>query len=113
MKNHVKWYDDDILEKLESYYTITFDSDSERILVSGKRRPNRITYHSIKENFKINFFKLNKLMTISKEAIDMWLQIGVEDYTLISVQNAMNYLYITYQDITKEKILKILNKGEV
>ena len=110
MKNHIKWYDDDQLEKLNNYYTISFKDG--KILISGKRRPNRITYHNIDKKFYISFFELNKLMTISVETINMWLQIGPDDYSLISVQNAMNYLHITYQDITKEKILKILNKGE-
>ena len=110
MKNHVKWYDDDQLRILNSYYTISFED--EKILVSGKRRPNRVTYHDIYKKFKLNFFELNKLMTISPESIDMWLQLGTDMYSLISVQNAMNYLYITYQEITKEKILKILNEGE-
>ena len=55
MKNHTNIFNDDLLQKINNTYDIYLDGD--KIVVKGKIRINRKTYHSMYEKFKINFYR--------------------------------------------------------
>ena len=41
---------------------------------------------------------------ITKNAIDLWSEKYIDEYSLIEVQNAINTLIVTYQTVTQEHV---------
>ena len=71
----------------------------------------RKVLHSADESFTIN--TPIKRITIVPDAIKMWQKLNFE-YNLIEVQNAINILTISYQDITKDNVLDAIeNKFKI
>ncbi len=68
----------------------------------------RENIHSILESFTIN--TPIKRITITPMAINYWIKLGDKAH-LIAVQNAINVLMITYQDISENAILKQIKKN--
>ena len=75
---------------------------------------NRITSHPINQNFSIRMTTSRRL-TITTDSINMWIQHFKDKtkYTLIDVQNAINALRLSYQNLRYEDVisqLKVINK---
>lgn len=91
-----------------------FDLRDEYIYVV-KKGYNRITAHKIGEPFALST-KLRKI-NIHPKAVNLWIESYKDKgYSLIEIQNVLNTLVVTYQDITTENVeakLKKLNKGEI
>ena len=49
-------------------------------------------------------------ITISKDAMKIWKENYAEEYSLIEVQNAINTLMITYQDVNQSQLDRELKK---
>ena len=109
MKNHTNVFNEDLLKELNDMYDVYLEND--KIVVKGKIRINRKTYHSKDKNFKINFYRQNRVMTVTKQAIDYWMEMS-QSVSLINIQNAINVLIVTYQEITLDNVKKILNYKE-
>lgn len=110
MKNHTNIFNDDLLQKINNTYDIYLDGD--KIVVKGKIRINRKTYHSIYEKFKINFYREKRIIMVTPQAIEYWIKMN-QKVNLVNVQNAINILTVTYQDTTLDNVKKILNYKEI
>lgn len=74
---------------------------------------SRITVHSLNES--INITSKLRRMTLSSQAIHIWAKKYVAKYSLIDVQNAINYLKVSYQEVNDESIdnaLKSIDKKD-
>lgn len=69
----------------------------------------RATLHKKDKSFILNT-ALRKL-TISKRAIALWEEYFNPEFTLLEVQYAINSLIVTYQDVTVDDVLNILERG--
>lgn len=93
------------LEFLNNMYFITIEGND--IVVSTKVSK---TLHNKNELFTLKT-PIRK-MSFTKEGIDMWSKYFKDQYyTLIDVQNMVNVLKITYQDVTPENVLNKLENG--
>lgn len=94
-----------LLTKDERKYfndTYIFVLKSDVILVRTKEF-RRYTSHPIDSDFSINS-KVRKIK-ISKEAIELWSKSFIDSkWSLIDIQNAVNSLIITYQQITYDAV---------
>lgn len=69
---------------------------------------NKRTFHDINKSFSLKS-PVRKL-TISKEAIEIWKDNYINEYSLIEVQNAISNLLITYQDVNKNQLDRELKR---
>lgn len=105
-RNNVKLLNEKQLDELNSHYY--FEPDGDDILVKIYHY-GRITRHPMSENFSINA-KIRKLV-FTTEAMNIWREIYDDEKTrksLIDIQNAVNSLYVMYQPITKDSVMKVL-----
>ena len=114
MRNLRALTDDELLYLTKNY---EFEDLGKYIVVSFKGDSRKTkTLHDSSEGFSISS-KVRRI-NITKDAIDLWTSNYVyQGYSLIEVQNAINTLIVTYQDLTPEELdnqirknhLKILN----
>lgn len=103
--NNVKLLTDRQLTELNRKYSFFVDENEIIVKVNDY---NRKTRHPIDKSFSINS-KIRKI-TISAEAISIWLELSKGgSYSLFAIQNAVNKLYLTYQNITLLNVKKILS----
>lgn len=88
------------LKKLNDMYVFTFTDNN--VLVKKKTR-RTLTAHPTDSSFSIVTF-IGRKVTISKQAIELWIKKYSTRHTLFDVQNAMNILSVTYQKLTEENI---------
>lgn len=88
--------------KLSQIYNFELKDDT--IIVTTKNY-SRKTAHSCNESFSINS-PIRKI-TITPDAIQMWSKLNFE-YHLINIQQIVNYLAITYQDINVDNVKNFL-----
>lgn len=92
----------------------SFEVAGDFILVKTKNI-NRTTVHSVNEGFSLRLSSSRRL-NISAQAVKMWLEkFKNSKYSIIDVQNAMNALIISYQQLRYEDVisqLKVISKGE-
>lgn len=69
---------------------------------------NRVTAHDIK--YRLNITTTIRRITISTDALEYWAEYFIGKYSPIEVQNAMNFLKISYKDIDDESILETMRK---
>lgn len=106
MIGNLKILSDDELKYLTDRYIFgTAIVDNMKYIVVKCKDYNRMVLHEITHKFTIN--SPIKRLTISKEAIDLWLN-HFNNYSLIEVQNAINSLIVSYQDLTFDDILSQL-----
>ena len=103
----IKVYDKNMIDTFNSL--LRFDQEGDKIVVSGYKRPTRKTYHSIYIPFDVNMKTIKCKIRITPKAISIWEESNYE-YSLFEIQNAVNILISSYQDITKEKVLEIISK---
>ena len=99
---NIKILSDDELNYLIDRYTFGVATVGDDVYVVVKCNGyNRMILHDAKKKFTIN--SPVKRITISKEAINLWLTY-LSDYSLIAVQNAINSLIVTYQELELKDI---------
>lgn len=107
-RNNVKLMTTVELNELKEKYSFELNN-SNNILVKTKTN-SRLTYHNINKPFRINIIG-KRVVVFSKDAIDIWKDLYEKyNYSLLDVQNAVNKLYISFQEINKENVQKILSK---
>lgn len=112
MAKNLKALTDEELDYIRNSYQ--FDVHDKYIVVMcsvNGTMYNRKTLHDIDKPFSLTT-KARKI-TISVQAINMWLEKYKDKYSLIEVQNAINYLIITYQPLTDEEMEKQLKRKSV
>ena len=98
MAKNLRALTDEELKYINEKYTFEVFKD-EYIIVKCQTRK---TLHAIGKSFALST-PIRKV-AISTTAIDMWLQLFVDKYSLIDVQNAISTLTITYQPINRETV---------
>lgn len=93
---------------LNERYSITIDGKNVVVSVSGY---NRATAHPIDQGFSIVYGKRSRRMNLSVEAIDLWRTRFYGKRSLFEVQNAVNTLYVLYQEPTADNVAKLLRRG--
>ena len=81
----------------------------DRYIIVSCKGLNRKVLHEIDKSFSLN--SPVRKINISREAIDMWINNFKDECSLIDVQNAINSLIVTYQDISISDIKKVLKKN--
>ena len=67
---------------------------------------NRVTQHTFDR--RLNIVTSVRRIIVSIEALTYWREHFYDKFSPIEVQNAMNFLKISYKDIDKESILKTM-----
>ena len=109
MAKNLKALTDEELDYLRETYQ--FDVMGDYLVVScvvNGQVYNRKTLHNKNESFNLTT-KMRKI-TITPQAIEMWLEKYKDNYSLIEVQNAINTLIITYQPLNDEEMLNQLSR---
>ena len=107
-RNHIKLLTQAELENLNVKYIFSISGDD--IVVSLKDY-NRYTLHPKNKPFAINSrWGVKRVINFTLEAINFWIKCMEENkkYSLFDVQQAVNALTITYQDVNYESVLKFL-----
>lgn len=65
---------------------------------------NRTVMHKFTNKFLLTTKEKNRRLTINPEAMSLWMNYFKETSTLIDVQQAVNILRVTLQDVTKENV---------
>lgn len=94
--DELKYFLDRYDIKLTDNYILVYCSD-----------PKRKTFHDIGD---FNLVTPIRKIKISKQAIDIWKERYMDDYSLIEVQNAINFLTITYRNINNSQLDNQLRK---
>ena len=103
--------DEELDYLIDRYSFGTAVVDQNTYIVVKCKDYNRMVLHDATRKFTIN--SPIKRLTISKEAISLWLNNYKDKYSLIEVQNALSTLIITYQDLTLDDISKQLERKTV
>lgn len=111
-RNNVKLISADDLKTMKEKYKFELDSSGNNILVKTNTN-SRLTYHNSCKPFGINMVG-KRVVVFSMDAISIWKELySVYNYSLLEVQNAVNKLYITFQEITTENVQKILSEEDI
>lgn len=105
MAKNLRALTDEELEYVNQEYIFDLIKDStgkQQIIVSTRSYPNRKTLHDVNNKFIIS--TKQRKVTISKEAIQLWINEYRPEYSLIEVQNAISTLIVTYQGLGKKVI---------
>lgn len=106
MAKNLRALTDEELEYIVNNYV--FELKGQDIMVMKKGYGLK-TLHTIDKSFSLKT-KLRRV-TISKDAIDLWIEKYQSKYSLIEVQAAISRLIVTYQDLTEDEIAKQLEKS--
>lgn len=107
-RTHIVLMSNKEIKAFKDKYTIYLED--EKIYVKINRYENRKTAHSIHKSFVVNVIGM-RVVKFTKDTIDLWLDFindGLK-FDLIDVQEKVNEVYLSYQDINKENVLKALN----
>ena len=107
MRNNIKILTKEELHNFEKNYT--FEIKDEYIITKCLKFLGRPTIH-----YKTDKFHLvinGRKITLTPLAIELWEK-HFNEYNLIRVQNAINYLDVIYQDLSITNIKKVL-EGEM
>ena len=103
-KNNIKLLTPRELSEFNAKYR--FNRNATHVIVSIEGY-NRITLHDIDKPFTINS-KIRKV-TFTTEAINLWRQIDLSDCSLLDIQQAVNYLILSYQEVNLKNVKNVLN----
>ncbi len=110
-RNNVKLISTDDLTAMKEKYEFELDSSGKSILVRTNTT-SRLTYHNSDEPFRINIVG-KRVVVFSVDAINIWKELYPKyNYSLLEIQNVVNKLYITFQEITTENVLKLLSEED-
>lgn len=105
MAGNLKALSIDELKYFLDRYEITLNGD---YIVVICKTLDRKTLHDLDKGFPLS--TPVKKMNITKQAIDIWRNNYVGHYSLIEVQNAINTLIITYQNVNDSQIKEQLRR---
>ena len=91
------------LQYFKKKYRFELQDDKVFVYVNGY---NRVTAHDV--HYRISITTAIRRIIISAEALEYWTQAFIGKYSPVEVQNAMNFLKISYKDIDTESILKTM-----
>lgn len=108
-RNAIKLLTKDQLNKFnEKYYSVMTD-DNKYIRIDNKHY-SKNTLHDAQKSFRINSSIRN--IVITSEMIKIFSEIqGIykfKDYSIFDIMQAVNILYLTYQNITQKNVERIL-----
>ena len=103
MSRNIKVLNDDELNYIKNIYDFNL---IDNFVVVKSKSYNRSVAHDINKAFKLN--TKVRVFTVTTDAIDFWIK--NLDCNLIDVQNSINKLIVTYQDVTTKNILNLLGK---
>lgn len=107
-KNNIKLLTTAQLQALRDKYSFELEGNEILVRTTAIRR---IARHPADQPFHINAKPIRKL-SFSIEAIDIWKELlDTKKYNLIDVQHAVNILTVTYQNVTKEAVIQIVDNG--
>lgn len=109
IRNNVKLLTPAQLTALKERYSFSYDKENDKVIVSIIGY-NRSTVHNGNETFHINA-KFRRV-TISAEMIEIWKQLSFE-FNLLDVQQAINTLYISYQEVTVDSVKKMIEQKKL
>ena len=93
------------LKLLNDIYTFKYIDGG---ILATTKNYNRKVIHDIDKKFLINS-KIRNIY-ITPQAMKMWVDnFQNSEYTLLDIQNAINSLIISYQNIDKSELIKELN----
>lgn len=104
--NNIKLLTKKELSNLKNLYYFKLDDSKQNILV-GNNYMRRITPHPINKGFGLN--SKVRVIKISKEAISIWM--GLKEYNLFEIQQAINILKMLFQEIDTTSVKKLLDKN--
>lgn len=108
MVGNTKVLSEDELSFLINKYSFgVANVDNKQYIVVKSNNYDRMVLHDSTKKFTLN--TPIKKLSISPEAINLWLT-ELNNYSLIEVQNAINALIVTFQDITIEDIKNQLKR---
>lgn len=103
-----------LLKKFNNTYTVTYDSENNNIVV-GLTTCKRITVHDASKPFHINAKKFHRKVCFDTFIIELWKELQLEDstkdITIFDVKNSVTIMKVTYQKITKQKVIELVRKG--
>lgn len=106
-RNNIRLLTDSEYERLTSKFIFGIKDDKISVMTTSN---SRVTLHDIGKPFHINAKKIRKIC-FSLDAIEIWKTLYKDGYPhLIDVQQAVNKLIITYQEVTEENVKKMLAK---
>ena len=108
-RTNIKLMSDKDTKYFKDKYSIYLENN--QIVVKINKYEKRKTRHSTEKSFVINSINF-RVIRFTKDTIDIWLSLLKKNqkYDLIDVQNKVNELYMCYQPITEENVLKELEK---
>lgn len=99
------------LEILNNYYTFKYDSEEDGIKVKcNNYAKHNYVVHTNRQPFALNHPA--RKITLTRKAIDLWIDKYRDKYSLLDVQNAINVLTVTYAECTDEEIDNLLQNGK-
>lgn len=110
-RNNIKLLTDIQLKILNEKYI--FELDGDEILVKFHHY-GRVTRHDANKPFHINAKKIRKVC-FNVQAIEIWksMQSDKKVPTLLSVQQAVNKLTITFQPVNVDTVRKLLFESDI
>lgn len=110
MKNarNIKVKSEEEIKSLDDKYEVI---DCETYVVISVKTKNLKLAYSVKENFDVNIEINNKnlKMRITSNTIKYWQR--HKEYSLFKVQNVINYLISSHQEVNEENIEREIKNG--
>lgn len=110
-RNNVRLLTDQEMEFVKNKYNFIL-IDDKSMMVRSKIR-HRETIHELNRSFVINIKKL-RTVRFSVDAMEIWKELKESlKPNLLDVQQAVNKLVITFQDINTNNVCKILSGKDI
>ena len=106
MTGNIKALTDTEMKYVVSRYKFELYNDFIMVIANGRK-----TLHDRTKGFSLLLPIERRRIKITEKAIDFWIKEASPNYTLIEVQNAINTLVVTYQNVTQENIRSQLKRG--
>ena len=106
MAKNLRALTDEELEYMNDKYE--FEVFNNQYIVVKTKGYNRTTLHPIDQQFALS--SSIRKVTISVQAIKLWIDKYMGKCSLIDVQNAISTLIVTYQDVNETTIDECINK---
>lgn len=112
--NHRKLLEPNFIEKLKLMYEFVYIPER-NIIETHFPKLNKITERPADKKFLILVKKFGKKIIFNLDVIEFWKEFqqteNLKKYSLFEINNAVNFLKITYQEPSREKIIDILKNG--
>lgn len=99
MTGNTKALTNEELEFVMGKYKFELFDDYIVVCTNGRR-----TLHKKDDSFSLLLPLERRRIKITKKAIDIWIDKYQNKYTLIEVQNAINTLVVTFQNVTNDSL---------